>query len=535
MIYKIIVDKQPKENPSQDKREYTIDIDELITNGHKSDKLVITFENDYVERWFSLNEYGKLIELLTPVIEPLEDIAIELFPGTNYIYLANENRERFYAQYLLHNDFNDAFITRKETKSLIKQSADEIELSVGSEITRLDGEIEDVNATLELKVGVNDNDQIVSMLNASADEINITGNRLVISSTNFSVTADGTITATAGNIAGFTINSNSFLTHISRTRSGYTQADVTRATGIVMKTITPTQADYDKYDINGDGRIDMADVSLIISIIQAGGSLDFQGTFSIKTDDDQKILEITDETEYESGTRYGTTTRIGLLKSRFKNLLIDYELEFGEKYENSYLRQNKNTIELTHYLPNSHSNDSQIRIYNDIDDLTGQAIGGFEITSKNSSNSWGLIQLLGCTDANSEIDQSKIGYPVANLTYGTDLLQLIPGKINIYQGSTYCYVDSTGVHTSSLAELKKDFEKCENALKEIMNIDIYKYRFNIENDTKKHLGFIIGQDYKYSQMITDDDNRTVDLYSFISLCCKAIQELKQEVDLLKRR
>lgn len=70
-----------------------------------------------------------------------------------------------------------------------------------------------IDAQLELKVGIDDNDQIVSMLNASASVINITSNRLVIDSDNFSLAADGTvecdgITARNGDFSGTFTNSN---------------------------------------------------------------------------------------------------------------------------------------------------------------------------------------------------------------------------------------------------------------------------------------------------------------------------------------
>lgn len=70
-----------------------------------------------------------------------------------------------------------------------------------------------IDAQLELKVGVDENEQIVSMLNASASVINITSNRLVIDSDNFSLAADGTvvcdgITARDGTFSGTFTNSN---------------------------------------------------------------------------------------------------------------------------------------------------------------------------------------------------------------------------------------------------------------------------------------------------------------------------------------
>ena len=57
---------------------------------------------------------------------------------------------------------------------------------------------DEVSAKLELKLGKDENDKVVSMLNASADIITINSNRLIINSTYFNLSADGTITATKG-------------------------------------------------------------------------------------------------------------------------------------------------------------------------------------------------------------------------------------------------------------------------------------------------------------------------------------------------
>lgn len=69
--------------------------------------------------------------------------------------------------------------------------------------------VEMVNAKVEHKVDDTDTEKIVSMLNASASVINITADRLQIDSTNFKLTADGTITAKAGQIGGFYIGTRS--------------------------------------------------------------------------------------------------------------------------------------------------------------------------------------------------------------------------------------------------------------------------------------------------------------------------------------
>lgn len=88
---------------------------------------------------------------------------------------------------------------------------------------------------------------------------------------------------------------------------------------------------------------------------------------------------------------------------------------------------------------------------------------------------------------------------------------------------------------TSLEEAKKDFEKLDNALDLIKGIDIYKYNLKTEdNGDKKHIGFVIGDGYKYKREITDKQNKGVDLYSFVSLCCKAIQEQQEEIEELRK-
>lgn len=55
---------------------------------------------------------------------------------------------------------------------------------------------EDVSAELALKVGRDENDQIVSMINASADVITLNSNRLVVNSDNFKLSREGNVEAT---------------------------------------------------------------------------------------------------------------------------------------------------------------------------------------------------------------------------------------------------------------------------------------------------------------------------------------------------
>ena len=87
----------------------------------------------------------------------------------------------------------------------------------------------------------------------------------------------------------------------------------------------------------------------------------------------------------------------------------------------------------------------------------------------------------------------------------------------------------------SLEEQKKNFEKLKSGLDIIKDIDIYKFNYKDEEDTnKKHIGAVIGEDFKCSKEITANDEKGIDLYSMISVCCKAIQEQQEEIENLKK-
>lgn len=112
--------------------------------------------------------------------------------------------------------------------------------------------------------------------------------------------------------------------------------------------------------------------------------------------------------------------------------------------------------------------------------------------------------------------------------------------LTLYDSRGYTNVASLGITTptvtqTSLEKDKKNFEKLNNALEIIKNIDIYKYNLKVEDDgTKKHIGFVISDNFNYSKEITSTGNNGVDIYSFISVCCKAINEQQEQIEELKK-
>lgn len=127
--------------------------------------------------------------------------------------------------------------------------------------------------------------------------------------------------------------------------------------------------------------------------------------------------------------------------------------------------------------------------------------------------------------------------------FASDMGGIAEPQLRLYWGFTSqtttigaggCY--SPSFTPTSLKENKKNFEKMdESALDILKDIDIYKYHLKGQDDKeKKHIGFVIGDGFKYSEKVTSTKNDGADLYGFISVCCKAIQELQQEIEELRK-
>lgn len=97
----------------------------------------------------------------------------------------------------------DAIITAQGTRiTTAETNITQTSNAIQEEVKRAGAAEEEIKGSLELKIDRDENDQIVSMLNASANQINLTGNRVVINSDKFKVSKDGTVTATNANISG---------------------------------------------------------------------------------------------------------------------------------------------------------------------------------------------------------------------------------------------------------------------------------------------------------------------------------------------
>lgn len=415
MQYKIIVDKQSSANPSEEKREYIIDIEELRFLKDVYDTLVITKDEDYVMRRLSLSEYGVLKVLETPVKEPLQNVNIQLFEGDNYIYIQDMSGNKFYAEYLVKNDFTDMYVTVNQMNSAITQTAGQIELTVNQKLKEyatteeLEGAVTELNSTITQK----------------ADEINVEVSKKV------------------------------------------NDEDLTGA-NIMLK-------------INGDS----SEAQINADKININGAISANGNFKVDTNGN---MECTNgkfnggEVKIQGGTR--GEPNIAILDSENKVSAYLAENSLGIEHNGSetwaYIEATENVVS-----------------FNMVKD-------GSSDISMHIDNTDAMITLLGPSGSSTTIADSYIITP--------ELIQI------------------------SKEESKKNFEKLENGLNIIKQTDIYKYNLKNEDDTtKKHIGFVIGDDYNYSKEITSNKNDGVDIYSFVAVCCKAIQEQQEQIQELTEK
>lgn len=222
MLYKIVVDKQSRVNPSPDKRTYEINIEELRILGDVYDSLVITKDETYVMRKLVLSEFHVLSVLPEPIKQPLTEVNIQLFEGDNYIYLIDMEGNRFYAEYLIKNEFNDLYVIQEQMNAAILESASQIEISVNQKLTEYSTTEEMIGAIttkageiyIEVNKKVNDEDltgaNIALRINNDTSEAEINANKInlngaVTANNNFKILTDGSMEAKNGKFDGGSI------------------------------------------------------------------------------------------------------------------------------------------------------------------------------------------------------------------------------------------------------------------------------------------------------------------------------------------
>lgn len=190
----LCIDKQARNSPSTDLREYQINIGcPLRSYEDVYDELKIITDDDKklvgtIIRRCEVDKYGVLKKLENAKIQELVLPEITLFEGDNYIYIKEFSDLNMKIQYLTNSEMNKYFVTHMELNSKIQQTMDSILLEVSrkADNDQVSAMIKLLSDEISLKVK---SDEIIASLNAAIKDgkgiISILGNYLIIDTDNF--------------------------------------------------------------------------------------------------------------------------------------------------------------------------------------------------------------------------------------------------------------------------------------------------------------------------------------------------------------
>lgn len=472
MKYIIVVDKQSRTNPSNEKREITFEIDELRKKGDVHDDFIIENGQAKVIRRIALSKYNVTSVLDNEVIEELGEAKLQLFEGDNYIYVKDEYNNQMCAEYIVKSDFTDMYVTKLEMKSKIEETSQEIELSVEQKLEsystteetksiikllsdqialELIKKVDDdklTGASIILRINENKSEAKINadmitltandVLNILANnEINFTTKNMTLKSTNFSVDKNGNIVAKSGTIGGFTLGATTFTTTINGLYD-YNIYDVANSAAIYFGNISNTSITSTLYDIDNDGSVDIMDAQAMLDIInnKKTNTKQISGTFQINTNNPKNFISIKNE----------------------NNLAVS----IGVGGINTHI-------------------------------LTAQNI---------------------VCGVSSSLDPN----------FGV--------KINGNTGVVY----AKNFNNTSLENIKKNITKFNDALEIIKNSEIYEYNFKTEKDTdKKHVGFVIGDKYNTPNIVKSSTGEVIESYTMSSINWRALQQVIERLEIVERK
>lgn len=186
-------------------------MDSIISEGDQSLAEVNGIQHDIIKLQGKTNELSRLVEGTSSTLNDYaKGLKSEISQKTDSLKLSvsksfsvtNNNIDEVSkglssTNQTVNNLSNDLTNTNK-TLSTTNENVTQL----GKDLTNTNKTVKKVQADLELKIDKDDNGQIISMINASADVINLTGNRLTLGSDNCTITKDGTITAKNALLSG---------------------------------------------------------------------------------------------------------------------------------------------------------------------------------------------------------------------------------------------------------------------------------------------------------------------------------------------
>lgn len=186
-------------------------MDSIISEGDQSLAEVNGIHHDIIKLQGKTNELSRLVEGTSSTLNDYaKGLKSEISQKTDSLKLSvsksfsvtNNNIDKVSKGLSSTNQTVNSLSNDLTNTNKTLSSTNENVTQLGKDLTDTNTSVKKVRADLELKIDKDDNGQIISMINASADVINLTGNRLTLGSDNCTITKDGTITAKNALLSG---------------------------------------------------------------------------------------------------------------------------------------------------------------------------------------------------------------------------------------------------------------------------------------------------------------------------------------------
>ena len=190
----------------------------LYYNSENYDEFILDYDGQscVINKKVGYNTDGTTYVLDTPTTLEFEYSRILLTDGDYTISVLGYENAYLFARLMAQNIYTTQFATKAELNSEISQTSQEINLSVDKKLesysttTEMNSAIQitanGINQTVSQKIG---KDEVVSSINQSAEQITLTGNRLVVQANNFKLDANGNMQCSNANITGGNLKINS--------------------------------------------------------------------------------------------------------------------------------------------------------------------------------------------------------------------------------------------------------------------------------------------------------------------------------------
>lgn len=220
---------------------------------------------------------GPLVKLDKEKIEDLNECFITLNNGYNKIYIESNNIN-YKMSYVIQNDYTDVLATQIDLMTTRSQTEKAIVDKVYGKYTDSQGNIREVSSVLESKIDKNDSGALISIINASADVIDLKSNRFSMESDNSKINQDGSVEFFKGLIGGWHLEDNMLWCYI-KPDYDYTESDYGRIQAILNGS-SYSEEEKQKYDIDKSGTIDSKDLLMCRQLIY----------FNLKSSNPGKLL-----------------------------------------------------------------------------------------------------------------------------------------------------------------------------------------------------------------------------------------------------